>query len=696
MKKLFLLLIVSSFQISSYSQLNSWYHWTFIPQYQMDEIIGEASGETAFNHVLEMGAYNKDRKVKEYNSTFYESEYALSKLKEYGIKNAEIVRFPGQQTWDGIKGELWEVSPIRQKLASYQDLRAMLASGSNNADVKAELVWVGDGSAKEMDGLDLNGKIVVTSASASMVHNNACIKKGAAGVISFNSPRPLIDDLSIPWSGIRGSGNENARFAFYLPPREGHILRDRLKRGEKIIVHAQVESELQVYKLQDVVFSIPGKTSDAHEIILCAHLFEGYTKQGANDNKSGSAVLIEVARTLNRLIMEGRIPQPKRGIRLLLAPEYSGTIPWVQANKDLMERTLCNINLDMVGLSLAKGQSYMTVMTTTYGHPHYINDVMFNVLRFVGETNKTIVNNGFTQQFPKRIVAPSGTEDPMYYYLGTHMGSSDHEVFNDWGVNVPGLNMNTWPDRWFHTSEDRPDKMDPTQLKRAVVIAASAAYTIANADDNTIRRMATEITSNASGRLNHQLDRGTEELVRSDEGNFEHIYKKVYGYIQAVGINQRATINSLIELASEQKAVSVFLDEKEKNISDFEKINIELINSYAQTRANELGIKFQSYSPNTSEENAKKIIPVPTKKIRENGYRGYQNAINEAIKKTQINYTDRNFRRAATEVQLLCDGKNSALDIKKLLDTENKFETKIEDIVAHLNILKEAGLVSFK
>ncbi len=72
-------------------------------------------------------------------------------------------------------------------------------------------------------------------------------------------------------------------------------------------------------------------------------------KQGANDNKSGSAGILEVARILHTLIDEGRIPRPKRTIRFLWGPEFSGTGPWVESNKDLMEKTLANINMDMVG-----------------------------------------------------------------------------------------------------------------------------------------------------------------------------------------------------------------------------------------------------------------------------------------------------------------------------------------------------------
>ena len=376
-------------------------------------------------------------------------------------------------------------------------------------------------------------------------------------------------------------------------------------------------------------------------------------------------------------------------------PEYSGTIPWVQANKELMEKTLCNINLDMVGLQLTKSLSFMTVMRTTYGNPHFINDVMENYMRFVGETNRTIVTNGMSQQFFRRIVAPSGSEEPMFYYMGTHMGASDHEVFNDWGVGVPGIVMNTWPDRWYHTSGDRPDKMDPTQLKRVVVIGAGAAYTIANADDQMAKRIATEITSNASRRMAHQLDRGVEELNRADAQSFPTIYKKVRSYIEASAINERATVASVTELTSSNKAINDYFTTLYKTITDYEKVNLTVLDSFMSSQAQSLNTRPVLLTLTDNEKKAARLVPNPTHKIKDNGYRGYQTSINEAVEKLAVQYSDRSARRSTTEIQLLIDGNNSALDIKKLLDTQFNYETNLEDILTHLNVLKEAGLVTF-
>ncbi|MDD8027564.1 MAG: M28 family peptidase, partial [Acidobacteriota bacterium] len=605
----------------------------------------------------------------------------------------------GGETWDGVKGELWEVKPGRQKIASYTDLTAMLAQGSAPADVTAELVWVGDGEAKDLAAVDVKDKIVVTSGSPGLVHNTACMSKGAAGVISFASPRPLFDPLLIPWGGIGGRGMSAAggtvKFAFCLPPREGVILRDRLKRGEKITVRAVVESKTEKAELQDITAAIPGTDPNAQEIIVTAHIFEGYTMFGANDNSSGSAAILEAARTLQALIGDGRLPAPKRTIRFLWAPEFSGTIPYVKAHPEQMARTLCDINLDMVGDRLTQNLAFFTVMRTTYGNPHYLNDVMENCYRYVGEATRSYVTNGMSGTMNRRIVAPTGSEEPMYYYIGTHFGGSDHEVFNDWGLGIPGVVMNTWPDQWYHTSQDRPDKLDPTQLKRAAIITAAAAYTIAAADDAMAARIASEIVSNAAGRIGHQLARGLEEMVRADKAAFPAVAKRARAYIEASARNERATLDSTAQLAAGKAAYGPFLNELKASVTGMETAQLKTVDQAMKRRAAELGLKPIDWKPSAEEKKAAAIVPKPLPKIKAGGYSGYQAAIQAAMKAAGTAAPGRGAGRANSEIQLLCDGRNSALDIKKMVDAQNQTDTPLAGIVSYLEVLKKAGLITF-
>ncbi len=684
--------------VAAEAQMTPFYQWTLLPPDVMDEIIGETSGETAWNTIMETGGYNKDRLPDEYAGTFYEAQYIYDQLVAYGLPGAEIARFPGGEVWDGIKGELWEVDPFRQKLASFQDMRAMLARGSNNADVTAQLVWVGRGTADELDRAGVAGKIVVTEGSIGTVHRLACVDRGAEGVVAIGNSRPHFDPLQIPWSGVgsrRGGDASANKFGFFIPPREAADLKRRLLAGHEITVHAQVEATMQPYDLEDPVAYIPGTEPNADEVILSAHLFEGYVKQGANDNKSGSAGILEVARTLHTLIEEGRIPRPKRTIRFLWGPEYSGTGPWVVANKQLMERTLANINMDMVGEWLSLNKGYMTLVRTSYGHPHYINDVMENYYRFVGESNRERIQN--RSQFfkiPRRIVAPTGADEPFVYSIETHYGASDHMVFNDWGVGVPGVMMIAWPDQWYHTSGDRIDKSDPTQMKRIAIIAAGAAYTIASADDDMAMRIASETASNGARRLGHQLMMGLERLNNATTDDLLDAYKWARAHVEASVLNERATLASILELAEDTDRVGEYVEEMQGMIEQVGEGHLSVLETHMGAVAAGLGAQPVRLRLTDLERDASRMVPRPTALVKQDGYGGWRQYLNGVSAEARRQYPYGGGAVANTnEVNLLINGQNSVLDIKKMLDGQNRATSDLQAILNYIEILKLAGLV---
>jgi aminopeptidase YwaD len=676
--------------IGAGAQITPFNQWTLLNQKVMDEIIGEASGETAYNHIMELGGYTRARSSEELTTTLFETQYIMDKLKEYGINTTTLERFPDAQPgWNGIRGELWEVSPRLKKLADYDDMRVMLVSGSEDADVEAELIWVENGRAADFEKADVKDKIVVTSGDPGSVAR-LVQKHGALGTISFSSPRPLFDPTEIPWTGLWGEPGQKLGFAFMMPPREGYLLRDRLMRNEKIRVHAIVKTSKEVTDLQVPTCVIAGTDPKAGEVIFSAHLFEGYLKQGGNDDISGCAVILEVARMFNTMFNEGRLPRPARSMRFIFVPEFSGSIPWTQAHKDIMDRTLCNINLDMVGLWLSKSQSFFNLERTTFGNPHYINDVVENYFRYIGETNRTMIVNwsGYTN----RIVAPSGSDEPFYYNIETHFGGSDHEVFNDWGVGVPGIMMITWPDQFYHTSEDLADKCDPTQLKRVSVITAASAYTIANADADMAGRIAAEVFSNSIRRLGLQSSRAMDDLSRATADNLMTVYKKVRGYIDGTMINEVETIESSLELAPADAQLQASVAVQTAQIRKIAEASEVVIDQEMKKIAGKLGVTAVALKPTDTEKKAMAIIPVPTSKVKENGYGGYSKFIPELTREQSVamynNLSDK------TELERLCNGKHNALQIKHMLDTQSSRESDLQTIVDYIGILKTAGLVT--
>ena len=687
--------------VIAFAQMTPWMQWTFLPQNFMDEIIGESSGENAWYAIMETGGYDKDRPASEYgpNSMFHETKFYLDKIKEYGFSNVELARYPGNPTWDAVKGELWEIEPGRQKLASYRDMAAMLATGSQTADVTAELVWVGSGRREEIEGKDLKDKIAVTDGSIGSLSAS-----GAVGVISMNSPRPLFDPLQLPWGSVGGRGGgrggggaaaqPTVKFAFQMPPREGEYLKRRLLAGQKIKVRAQVVSEQQPTDVQNLVWFIPGTDPNAGEIIFSAHLYEGYVKQGGNDDISGCAALMETSRVLNTLINENRIPKPKRTIRFIIGPEISDTGMWIDDHKEIMAKTLCNINLNIVSEWLSKNQSFFCLMRTTYGNAHFVNDVMENYYRFVGESNREhIQNRSNFSPVPQRIVAPTGADEPFYYSIETYYGASDHTVFNDWGVGVPGIMMIAWPDRWYHTSGDHVDKSDPTQMKRVVIISAASAYTIASAEDNMAMKIAGEITSNGTSRLGHQLVRGLEELNQAKPENFAEAYKSARGNIMAAVMSEKDTLATVSQLAADKKLVADYVVAAQKSIEDVGNANLNALENHMRATARRLNSAPVVLQLTDLEKQASKIIPKRTPAAKQNGRPGNREAMNKVPADVRSKFPVKG-RINTAELQCLINGSHSALDIKYMLDAQSQTKADLQDILNQLEILKAAGLIT--
>jgi hypothetical protein len=347
----------------------------------------------------------------------------------------------------------------------------------------------------------------------------------------------------------------------------------------------------------------------------------------------------------------------------------------------------------MVGLHLKSNNSYFSLMRTTFGNPHYINDVMENYFVYMGEVNREILANRSNKKIANQIIAPSGTEDPFYYQIEQHYGSSDHEVFNHWSTHVPGVMLITWPDLYYHTSEDIPNKLDATQLKRAAIIAAAGAYTVASADEKMAGSIGQTIFANASKRMGIELARGLDELKNTDAKQFQHTSKKVLAYLETQSNNEKATLESVLELAPEstdlkKQVNALILSLEQIYAADKSVLDAQLVSSAAG-----LGEKVPSKKLSKLEKQASGIIPTTTEKLKSEGF-GIEYSIRELPQETQEKFPYHEIA-SSTELCALINGKNSALDMKKMLDTQYYKESDLQSIINYLELLKLKGFISF-
>jgi hypothetical protein len=371
-----------------------------------------------------------------------------------------------------------------RKVASYQAEPIVLAEDSESADVRTDLVDVGEGT-KESDytGKNVKGKIVLASAQPGAVQDLAVGKFGAAGIVSYAQNQKTAwwgeDENLIRWGHLE-TFSSNKTFAFMVSLKTARGMRERLARGEKIQLHAVAKAGQHAGNYEVVTATIQGADAKLkeEEIAFSCHL--DHQRPGANDNASGCVTILEVARTLQKLIGEGKLARPARTIRFVWPPEIEGTVTLLNAKPQFAKRIKAVIHMDMVG----GGPETKAVFHVTRGPmslPSFVHDVAWAFAEFVNEESYKFAATG-KAEYP--MVAPEGGKEPLRAEYSAYTMGSDHDVYQDSSFGIPAIYLNDWPDRYIHTNFDAAANIDPTKLKRAAFIGAASGYFLARVSTN--------------------------------------------------------------------------------------------------------------------------------------------------------------------------------------------------------------------
>ena len=165
-----------------------------------------------------------------------------------------------------------------------------------------------------------------------------------------------------------------------VSPARARAWQARLAKGETVRLRAEVKAGRTpgAYLIPTAV--IPGKDR-SKEIVFSCHL--DHPSPGANDNASGCSGILEIARTFQRLIAEGRLPQPQRTLRFIWPCEIECTIALLNARPEFATRTLATIHLDMIGGNTDITQGTLRVEGSPPSLPSFVSDVGFAIARWV-------------------------------------------------------------------------------------------------------------------------------------------------------------------------------------------------------------------------------------------------------------------------------------------------------------------------
>ena len=538
-------------------------------------IAGEISGETAKRNLEGIAGFHRQRGSLEFH---FAAVLVAAKLGFYGLSDVAILQFPAdgkifygtqrsRPAWDAEVGELREVkevkevNEVKERIASYAAEPVALAEDSESADMTAELVDVGEGT-RESDyaGKDVTGKIVLVSAQPGAVQDLAVGKFGAVGIVSYAQNQKTAwsgENLDAVRWGHLETFSANKTFAFMVSLRTTRALQERLVKGEKIRLHAVVKAGQHVGNYEVVTASIPGADEKLknEEIIFSCHL--DHQRPGANDNASGCATILEVARTLQHLISVGKLARPARTIRFIFPPEIEGTSALLNAKADRAEsvnwkefirttgiegqgasleeppkresglglpgglewakRVKAVVHMDMVG----GGPETKAVFHVTRGPmslPSFVQDVAWAFAEWVNEETYEFAATG-KAEYP--LVSAEGGREPLRAEYSAYTMGSDHDVYQDSSFGIPAIYLNDWPDRFIHTNLDVPGNIDATKLKRVGFIGAASGYFLAQLNESDLPAINWLILAGATERRAHALRRRKESQFFKSHVDFD-------------------------------------------------------------------------------------------------------------------------------------------------------------------------------
>ncbi|HAA85662.1 MAG TPA: hypothetical protein DCE14_04825 [Kosmotogaceae bacterium] len=340
--------------------------------------------------------------------------------------------------WNSGEATLWMIRPEVKFVASTRNTPTALLVGSSPTRGSQELELV-----KLSEKRDYTGKAVLAEGSLDEVFQAACVQGGAKCILVYDmkhrcemigrTPEMMPDATN--FLRIRQDRNsaELGVYGFSLNYESFLMLKKSVEAGETWIETRVCSSLDRNASLEVLEVDLVGEKQDDYFMII-AHLC--HTSPGANDNASGAALALEIA----RLIVDSADVIP---IKIVLVPEYIGSVPYAIKLKNEGALPQVVINLDMVGEEQLKTGSTLFLSST----PPVLDQVYDNIL---------------FQNLMKS--APKFDSIPLRrIYKIPFSGGSDHCAFLPLGVPAPFVGH--LPDRYYHTNQDTTDKCDPEELE---------------------------------------------------------------------------------------------------------------------------------------------------------------------------------------------------------------------------------------
>ncbi|HHT85714.1 MAG TPA: DUF4910 domain-containing protein [Firmicutes bacterium] len=670
----------------------------------LDLVKEEFRAQEAFNDVAKIASFHRVQISPGINDA---GRFIQSYLTKAGIQ-CELLEFPAKKGitwWSQESFQVWKANDAqlvlledgkRETLCAFSEIKTSLIQRSAPTPpegIKTTMVYVENGEdPKSYEDIDVEGKLVFSRGDVARIAKVAVDQFGAAGIVLDNMREfpPVRDRFDLPdarqyqafWP-IDGSTHK-AR-GFMVSPRQGEALRKRFAKQKELSVWAMVDAEFSdgVWEIPTAV--IPGESNE--EVVAVAHLC--HPEHSANDNASGCGALMEAARTLWQLVKTGKLDKPKRSIRFLWVPEMTGSYAFLAANEDKLSNIVAAINLDMVGENQELCGSTFMVERPISALPGFGGDLASAIL---GLLTKEVGN-----------LAGTGLYSTFRWTVGPYSGGSDHSIWGDPSVGITCPMLIQWPDKYYHTSEDTIDKVDPRMLKVAGVLTATYLYTAATATPGDTAVIAGEAAARFPGEADAQLsvlvDQAKEQLGKANgEAEVSEVLAKARRAIELragfLADRKKLDLSSLRRLVPDSPMLSDAMSEAGCLIEEAGRF---LLAKALRELAVLAGLADVSglppaWQPEEGEayKRAKSIIPK----------RVFRGPFSSTGKEVPADYEERvkalreKYGESALPLnrfELWADGKRTLLDIALLIESETGF-SNLDAIVDYYDLQVERGV----
>ncbi|HXH50809.1 MAG TPA: DUF4910 domain-containing protein [Terriglobia bacterium] len=557
------------------------------PAAELDTIIQNVRAELLPEQAMEYmrSIYSTDRwfNFAKFQET---ADYLKGQMQDIGLQQVEIGTPPADGetqfgfwtmplAWDVKEATLEIVEPKvpadLRVLADYRKVPTSLGQWSGPTPpggITAEVVEVKDWPAKKIAQMDLRGKLALTDENPDGI-KWALAKAHALGALNTGTENPSLRDGrqwvnswgDNGWGFIKGS---TPLICFSITPRQGDLLRRLLARNGKVSVRAVVDTRYYKGVYPYTTGVIPGTGTE--EVLALGHT----TEQGAEDNATGVAALMEAMATLNRLVASGKLPRPRRTIRILAMPEMYGSMPYIANHRDRINRTIAALCLDTpAGQYDMQGTEYTFFMNPEVASSY--TDAF--ILKVAEEYFSSIGRLWHEHKFL------TGTD--------SYLGDPTIGVPTIWAYSGSGVETH-------HNSEDTPDRVDSRSLRDISTVGAAFLYYLANAGTPQAAWLAG--VSQTRGYL-QVLDAVSPFLDRiADAGGQEELSRLLQQALDQINYSvgrQTQAVNSVVRLAppSEQQALRDSLAPLSKELVEFGNRQAERVRAAAAERGRLLGIQ---------------------------------------------------------------------------------------------------------